>query len=167
MLFYPTFFETATILVFYMFAYNVSLFVVFWTFSQLTHLTSKTIYNFTTLRAHPSAIATLTIMFFSMAGVPPFLGFFTKLMILLSLLHSGFSLIYTTFFILLLFSLYFYMQNMRFLHSTAAPKHPHLTTPKIRTSISYVHWNIVLSFFILLGFFYLDDFLLLLSWVCL
>jgi NADH:ubiquinone oxidoreductase subunit 2 (subunit N) len=139
MLFYPTFFETATTLVFYMLTYNLSLFLVFWTLSQYSQLTSKTIYNFADLRLYPAASATLTVMFFSMAGVPPFLGFFAKLLILLSLLHSGFFLIYIAFFVLLLFSLYFYMQNMRFLHTTATPRYGSLLSPRTRTTISYVY----------------------------
>ena len=167
MLFYPTFFETTITLVFYMFTYNLGLFLVFWTLSQFTNLTNKTIYNFTNLRLYPTATTTLTILFFSMAGVPPFLGFFTKLLILLSLLQSGFFLLYFAFFILLLFSLYFYMQNMRFLHTTVSNYHGVLSSPRVRVATAYVHWNIVLSLVMSIGFFYLDDFLLLISWICL
>lgn len=166
MLFYPTFFETAVILVLYMLTYNLALFLLFWTISQFTHLATKTIYNLSSLRLHPSSVATLTLLFFSMAGVPPFLGFFAKLLILLTLLHSSFVFLYFAFFILLLFSLYFYMQNMRFLHSTLSNKKIYPST-KTRLSVVYTYSNLIFSLFFMVGFAYIDDIFLITNWLCL
>ncbi len=167
MLFYPTFFETCVLLVLYVCAYNLALFLIFWTLSQFVKISTKTIYNFSTLRSEPAAVVTMTIVLFSMAGVPPFLGFFTKLFILYSLLNTGFFYLYFSFFVLLIFSLYFYVQNIRFLHSLSPISLISSVTLEYRLPISYVYINLVLLVIFGCGFFYVDDFFLLLTWICL
>ena len=53
-----------------------------------------------------------------MAGVPPFLGFFSKLLVFVNNVNNDFFLLYSLLFIILFVGLYFYIQNIRFLHST-------------------------------------------------
>ena len=64
-------------------------------------------YSFTDLKFNYYFSTVLAIVLFSMAGVPPFLGFFSKLLILILLINSNFFLFYLFFFGLLFFGLYF------------------------------------------------------------
>ena len=167
LLFFPTFFDTVIFLVLYVLIYNFALFLIFWTISQFNKLNVKTTYNLINLRSCPIAVATLTLLFFSIAGVPPFLGFFTKLLILISLLHTAFFFFYFAFIILLLFSLYFYMQNMRFLHTNTSSTNDYLVLTHSRTIISYIYITFMLSIIFSIGFLYLDDLYLFSTWLCL
>jgi NADH:ubiquinone oxidoreductase subunit 2 (subunit N) len=100
-----------------MFIYNVSLFTLFFTLFQLTSLETKTLFSFADLGSSKLFTKILSLTMLSMAGVPPLWGFFTKVLIFVMLVNSNFSFLFVPFFTVLLVSLYFYMQNLRFLNS--------------------------------------------------
>ena len=123
----------------------------------------KTLYSLTSLSYNSFMNFNITILFFSMAGVPPFIGFFSKLFILLILLNTSFFIFYFLFFILLFMGLYFYIQNIRFLQST---NYKSVNLPQVfneRVLISYYYFSINFLFFIILGFIYVDDLILFFS----
>lgn len=162
-LFYNDFYGLLTVLYTYIFAYNFSLILVFLILLQFIIINFKTIYSFNDLKFNNFSISILTLSLFSMAGVPPLLGFFTKLLLLIQFLNSNFFILYVFFFILLFFSLYFYLQNLRFLHSTGqkiqnALSYAHQINLRIPTLfIYYVNFSI---FYIIFGVFFFDDTLL-------
>ena len=96
-----------------------------------------------------------------MAGVPPFIGFFSKLFILTLLVNNAFVLLYLFFFVLLFIGLFFYIQNIRFLHSTNSlsiiPVHMNAIE---KTNLLYYYSTIVFLTLLLLGLLYIDDLLL-------
>lgn len=165
MIFYNNFLENLIILFLYMFTYNLSLLLIFWTLQQFVSFNFKTIYSFTDLKFNFFFVTSLTIVLFSIAGVPPFLGFFSKLLILISLLNSNFFFFYLFFFTLLFFGLYFYIQNIRFLHSTGTSKINYTHTGNIRISTIYYYFSIVILFVLIFGVFYFDDFILYFYWL--
>lgn len=61
--------------------------------------------------------STLIVVFFSLAGVPPFLGFFTKFFLFSSIFSASNFFFFFLFIFLNLFTLFFYIQNTRFLIS--------------------------------------------------
>lgn len=77
-----------------------------------------TLQSFNNFSFNSFSLFTLTVLLFSMAGVPPFLGFFSKLLIFVLSINNDFFLLYSLLFIILFVGLYFYIQNIRFLHST-------------------------------------------------
>jgi NADH:ubiquinone oxidoreductase subunit 2 (subunit N) len=100
-----------------------------------------------------------------MAGVPPFLGFFSKILILILLINSNFFLFYTFFFGLLFFGLYFYLQNIRFLHSTGLGKLNYANVGFLRISSLYYVLTIFFLFILIFGFSFMDDFILYFYWL--
>jgi NADH:ubiquinone oxidoreductase subunit 2 (subunit N) len=60
---------------------------------------------------------TLVVIFFSLAGVPPFMGFFTKFFLFSSVFSSHHLAFFLLFLVLNLFIIFFYIQNTRFLIS--------------------------------------------------
>lgn len=149
----------------YMFLYNSSLILLFWTLftSILTQL--KTLHSLNSFYFNSFHLTTLTILLFSMAGVPPFIGFFSKLFILTLLVNNSFLLLYFLFFIVLLIGLYFYIQNIRFLHSTNPND---ISTPFMfneRVSIFYYYFALWLLSILIFGIFYVDDILLFFTWL--
>lgn len=165
MLFYNNPFDTLTLVYTYLFIYNISLFIIFWTLQQFVSFNFKTLYAFSDLKFNFYFTTAITIALFSMAGVPPFLGFFSKLLILLSLINSNFFFFYIFFFGLLFFGLYFYIQNIRFLYSTGVGKINYAHTMNLRLSSIYFNFSLVILFFLLFGFFLMDDLILYFNWL--
>jgi len=149
----------------YLLIYNLSLIILFWTLYQFTMINFKTIYSFNDLKLDFFFTTILTLILFSIAGVPPFIGFYSKILILLLLINSNFFFFYIFFFGLLFFGLYFYIQNIRFLYSTAKGKidYTHLEFMR-KTSLYYMH-SFFLLFFLIFGVILMDDIVLYFYWL--
>lgn len=157
--------DTLVILTTYMFIYNLSLFIIFWTLYNFISFNFKTLYSFNDLKFNFFFVSIISITFFSLAGVPPFTGFFSKILILLLLINSNFTLLYYFFFTLLFFGLYFYLQNMRFLHTTSNGVLNYSFVNNIRVPYAYYVYSIFVGFFLIFGIFFLDDMLLYFYWL--
>lgn len=165
MLFFNNSLDALVILFIYMFIYNISLVIIFWTLFQFISFNFKTVYSFTDLKFNFYFVTALSITLFSMAGVPPFLGFFSKLLILILLLNSGFFFFYIFFFGLLFFGLYFYIQNIRFLYSTGVGKINYANANNIRMSSLYFYVTFTFIFLLIFGFSFMDDIVLYFYWL--
>ena len=149
----------------YLFIYNMALLVIFTTLFQLTNNRTNSLYALSDLGAPGTFTKLLVIALFSMAGVPPFWGFFSKVFVFLLLLNSNFFIFFTFFFILLLTGLYFYIQNIRFLNPTSVPKSVSTIELNVRRVPSFYYLTYTSSYFLIVGFFFTEDLLLLLTWV--
>ena len=166
MLIYTNFFESLIVLVFYILVYNFSLILLFWTLNQFINSNNKTLYSFSDLKYNFFFTFLLTVLFLSMAGVPPFLGFFSKLLILISLINTNFFFFFFFFFGLLFFGLYFYMQNIRFLYSSsvyAQLNYSFLPFMRVQTVYLYVAYSFL--FLIIFGFYFFVDLFLFSLWL--
>lgn len=167
MILFNTYIDTLVVLFIYMFIYNLSLIMIFWTLHQFISFNFKTIHSFTDLKFNYYFTTILSIVLFSMAGVPPFLGFFSKILILILLVNSNFFLFYLFFFGLLFFGLYFYLQNIRFLHSTASGTLNYAHSSSLRITSLYFLFTIFFLFILIFGFSFMDDFILYFYWIIL
>ena len=149
----------------YMFIYNTSLILLFWTLFTTILTKFKTLYSFNNFHFNSLQLLILTILLFSMAGVPPFIGFFSKLFILVLLTNNSFFLIYFLFFPILLIGLYFYIQNIRFLHSTNAQNATTQFMFNEKVNLSYLYFSLWFLTILLFGIFFVDDILLLFTWL--
>lgn len=102
----------------YLSVYNFTLAFLFWIILSVLSLKLKTLQAFNNFSFSSYNVLLITIILFSMSGVPPFAGFFTKLLIFILSIANSFFLFYTLFFVIVFVGLYFYIQNIRFLHST-------------------------------------------------
>ena len=161
------FLENLILLFFYMFIYNISLIFLFWLIQQIIYSHLKTLFSLNDFKLNNFYLVIITVLIFSIAGVPPFLGFFTKLLILVMLLHTNFIHLYIVFFIILLFSLYFYIQNIRFLYSISLNSTISQTFKFQRILINFPPLAIFVSFFLFCGCFFLNDFILYFNWLLL
>ena len=165
MLLTNTFYTSNTLLFSYMFIYNITLVLVFWILTSNLTSNMKTLYSFSSFGFDSHYLFFLTVSLFSMAGVPPFIGFFSKLFILNLLVNSNLFLFYFIFFILLFVGLYFYIQNMRFLHSSNLSHTNKQYFQNERNSVSVNYFSVLVMFLLIFGIAYLDDILLLFTWV--
>lgn len=165
MLLTNTFYTSNALLFSYMFVYNVTLILVFWVLTSNLTSNMKTLYSFSSFGFDSHYLFFLTVSLFSMAGVPPFIGFFSKLFILNLLVNSNLFLFYFIFFILLFVGLYFYIQNMRFLHSSNLSHTNKQYFQNERNSISVNYFSVLVMFMLIFGIAYLDDILLLFTWI--
>jgi NADH:ubiquinone oxidoreductase subunit 2 (subunit N) len=104
-----------------------------------------------------------TILLFSMAGVPPFIGFFSKLFILSLLTNNSFFILYFLFFVILFFGLYFYVQNIKFLYSTKLGELNYSYLKNEIVVLNYYYFVICILTVTCFGLFFIDDFILLFS----
>ena len=153
------------ILFIYMSVYNLSLISIFWTLHQFVSFNFKTLYSFSDLKFNFYFVISITVVLFSIAGVPPFLGFFSKLLILLILTNSNFFFFYIFFFGLLFFGLYFYLQNIRFLYSTGIGKLSYSNIFNMRAVSIYFNITFLILFFLIFGFSFMDDIILYFYWL--
>ena len=157
MLVFNNFFESLINLFFYVLVYNFSLILLFWTLNQFINSNFKTLNSFSDLKYNFFSVFTITVLFLSMAGVPPFLGFFSKLLILISLINANFFLFYIYFFTLLFFGLYFYVQNMRFLYTSTASHLHYAFLPFVRVQVLYLYFAYAFLFSLIFGFYFFED----------
>lgn len=163
---YINLFNDSNILLFsYMFIYNFSLIILFWTLFNSVLTNFKTLHSFQGFSFNSFYLTVITLIIFSMAGVPPFIGFFSKLFILTLLINNSFVLLYTLFFVLLFIGLFFYIQNIRFIHSTNTAE---LSFQNLNSTerIIPIYYYITIFFLTLLlfGLIYIDDLLLIITW---
>lgn len=158
-------FDTNVYLFIYMFVYNLSLISFFWSIFSFISIRLKTLYTFSEFTQNSFIVLNMSILLFSMAGVPPFIGFFSKVFIMILVINNFYFLFYFLFFLLLFLGLYFYMQNIRFLHSTNYRAHYTPSVGNERIALPVLYFVVTLLFVIVLGLVYVDDFILLFTWV--
>ena len=157
--------DSIVILYIYMFMYNISLLLIFWTFMQFVNFNFKTIFSFSDFKFNFFFLSIITVSLFSIAGIPPFICFFTKILILLNLLNSNFFFFFIFFFVLLFFALYFYLQNLRFLYSSASSKLNYADVGNLYANPTYFYLNTMFLFIIIFGILFFDDFILYFTWL--
>lgn len=151
----------------YMFIYNLSLISFFWTLFSFINIKLKTLYTFSEFTQNSFFVLNISILLFSMAGVPPFIGFFSKIFVMVLVINNYYFFLYFIFFLLLFLGLYFYMQNIRFLHST---NYKNYYTPSLyneRVTLLMFYFIISLLTVIVFGLVYVDDFILFFTWILL
>ena len=146
-----------------MFIYNITLTTLFWALFSTIVTQFKTLYSFNGFSFNSFSVILLTILLFSMAGVPPFIGFFSKLFIITLLVNNYFFLLYSILFVVLLVGLYFYVQNIRFLYSTNMSSLDYPFLGNERHVLYFYYYSITVAILFILGTFYIDDFILIMS----
>lgn len=165
MIFSFDFLNTLILLWSYMLIYNLSLFLIFSTLFQFLHSEMKTLQSFNNISSNNFFNKTLVISLFSMAGVPPFWGFFSKLFIFTLLCNSNFFILFPLFFLILFMGLYFYMQNIRFLNSTNHSNFYAISELNTRTVPLYYYVTLIILFFLVFGFIFTEDLILFITWL--
>lgn len=148
-----------------MFIYNISLFIIFMTLFQFVSFETKTLYSLSDFGANNIMSKVLSISLFSMAGVPPFWGFFSKVLIFLLLCNSNFFILFFFFFTLVFLGLYFYIQNIRFLNSTGLSNYNPIHEKGLRTVPMYFYFIFTSLFFLIFGFVFMEDLFLYFYWL--
>jgi NADH:ubiquinone oxidoreductase subunit 2 (subunit N) len=107
----------------------------------------------------------LVLLFLSFAGTPPLLGFIGKFLIFIFLLYKQNIFVFLLFLILNFFSMYFYLQNLRFIVSKKI-------TNKIIIKNNFVNYNINIiylfnwfNFLNLFNIFFFEEFFIFLNFI--
>ena len=150
---------------FYLTIYNLTLLGLFWVIISFFNVRLKTLYSFNMFSFDSFFVFFITVSLFSLAGVPPFMGFFNKLYLLNLISQNKFFLLNFLLLLILMFGLYFYMQNLRFIHSTnlQSTTKPYLVNE--RTVINVYYYLLVLVFILINGFFLAENFFEYFTWL--
>ena len=161
------FLQTMLLLLTYMIIYNLTSFLLFTTILQSVGTNVKTLYSLSNFGSTHILTKILSLSILSLAGVPPLVGFFSKIFVFVLVANSHLGILFPAFFVLLFIGLYFYIQNLRFLNATNAPLKvvPNELSPRVH--ITYFAVATPLSFFLIFGFCYVDDLLILALWTLL
>lgn len=160
-----TYLELITLLSIYLFFYNLSLVVIFLNFFSFINTKIKTIFSFNEFKLNFFLLSTTFIAILSMAGVPPFIGFFSKLFLLILLSSSYIATLYIPLLILLFFGLYFYTQNLRYILTSNNKNTNYAFNENLRLPSLFFFIVTNISFLTTLGLFFLDDFILIFYWI--
>jgi len=143
----------------YMFIYFTAL-VAFFALLISNFSNFSTFYEFKLVYSFAFKFIILTV-FLSMAGVPPLGGFFTKLALLTLILNSYSIYLFIFFTALLLFALYFYLQNVRFL----ILPYNSSNSLVLSTQIKNPYLLVLILFLLLATFFIFNDYIVIFSWL--
>lgn len=148
--------------------YNVALALFFLTLNQVTNSGLTTTFSLYQIPQGTSLSKNVLVSFFSMAGIPPFLGFFSKIAVFVIVANLYLFVLFPVFFLLLFSGLYFYIQNIRLiLTGTNQLSFNNLYVVDINTrkvtSLDFLAY--LFNFVLLTGLIYLEDFLLYSSWL--
>ena len=149
----------------YMLIYNITSFLLFSTIMQVVNTDIKTLFSFANLGAINIFTKVISLTLLSLAGVPPLLGFFSKVFVFVLISNSNLSLLFLPFFILLFVGLYFYVQNLRFLNTTSKSSIVYPSELLTRMNFTYFTFMLPSAFVIIFGFCYVDDLFILASWL--
>jgi len=147
----------------YLLIYNASILLFFSTLFQFKTAPFKTLQSFSKFNTFNSASRIFIIVFFSMAGVPPFVGFFSKVLIFVLLTNSSYFVLFCFFFPIAFLGLYFYVQNIRFLNTSKPSTTSNQHNFYLKQSPLYYNVTIPVLFFLTFGMFFVDDLLLYVS----
>lgn len=149
----------------YIFIYNFSLLPIFVVLFQLTNSSVKTINLFSSIGYNSTLTKFLMISLLSSAGIPPFLGFFSKIFIFILLSNSYVSIFFFIFFILLFTSLYFYLQTIRFLNTSNLENKNVIVTQTTHHPVAVFYCCFPNVFMLIFGFLFIDDLFVFIKWV--
>jgi len=149
----------------YLSVYNFTLAFLFWVMLSVLTLKLKTLYAFNNFSFSSYNLFLITVILFSVSGVPPFAGFFTKLLVFILNIANSFFLFYTLFFIIVFLSLYFYIQNIRFLHSTNYQTNQVPYVGNERMILPFYYLSILLLIILISGFIVFDEISLVFLWI--
>ena len=161
------FFQTLLLVLVYLLIYNLTSFVLFFTVIQIAKNDVKTLFSFAHLNVLNVYTKTLSIAIMSLAGVPPLLGFFSKVFLFILVSNSKLFSLFLPLFTLLFAALYFYIQNLRFLNSTNQSTDKPVLGLSFRSNTIYFLLILPLLVFQIFGFCFIDDLLLFSSWILL
>ena len=149
----------------YLSVYNFTLAFLFWVMLSALTLKLKTLYAFNNFSFSSYNIFLITVILFSVSGVPPFAGFFTKLLVFILNIANSFFLFYTLFFVIVFLSLYFYILNIRFLHSTNYQTNQVPYVGNERLILTFFYLSILLLIILVSGFILFDEISLIFLWI--
>ena len=149
----------------YLSVYNFTLAFLFWVMLAVLTLKLKTLYAFNNFSFSSYNLFLITVILFSVSGVPPFAGFFTKLLVFILNIANSFFLFYTLFFVIVFLSLYFYIQNIRFLHSTNYQTNQVPYVGNERLILVFFYLSILLLVILISGFILFDEISLIFLWI--
>lgn len=151
-------------LLLYLVIYNFTNLLTFYTILHNSSKSFKTLYSFSLWGIGNPTAKFLAVAILSMAGVPPLLGFFAKLILFVLLGESELFLLFPAYFTLLFVGLYFYVQNLRFLNSTARSYSAPSAAVSRQLTPAYLLIASFICFVLVFGFSFFDDFHLLSLW---
>lgn len=157
--------SSLTYFIFYLFFYNLTIMSLI--LIILVLFGDKFSYNFKFNEVNSNIFFKLwlVLIFLSLAGLPPFIGFTAKILILNMFIKSQSFLMFFFFFSILLVFLFFYTQNLKIVF-TNSKENLFSSYKNIKSSNFYFfNWINFFSFLLIFNLFFIDDVILFISYL--
>jgi NADH-quinone oxidoreductase subunit N len=163
LLYFFDYFTVFAFVWFYTFFYNISLILIFLIIFMFNPSDFKTLLTLKNLNGNYFYLTLFSSSLFSMAGIPPFSGFFTKLFLFNFFVNSYFFLNLIFLFCIIFISLYFYIQNIRYLYNQSTST---ISRPFFFNQPTWLSWLMVFLMSLLtLGFLCFNDLFLIFNFM--
>lgn len=156
-----------SILFFGIFSYVICLLLLFNVFFFFNLNRIRVLTDLKKIISSKFLIFSLVISLLIIAGIPPFLGFVSKLLLFLYLLTKNSNLILIFFTIINLFALYFYLQNVKYVISRAPLNNTFFLLKKKNNTTDKFFILVFILIFSIFSIFFINDLLIVfVLWCC-
>ena len=111
--------------------------------------------------SNPLLSLSLAICLFSMAGIPPLIGFFAKQQVLYAATHTGYFFLAIVAILVSVISASYYLRIVKVIHFESAPTSQELDQNKSNLYLTNIHSYVIATFTLIILFFILNPELLL------
>ena len=111
--------------------------------------------------SNPLLSLSLAICLFSMAGIPPLIGFFAKQQVLYAATHTGYFFLAIVAILVSVISASYYLRIVKVIHFESAPTSQELDQNKSNLYLTNIHTYVIATFTLIILFFILNPELLL------
>lgn len=139
----------------------ITIFLIFFLFDLRYFKTLNELKGFFNI---PFLTVFIIIIFLSLAGMPPMLGFLGKFLIVIFFLFKSNFLILILFLFLNLFSIYFYIINLRYLVTKNYNTFFFYKNNNVYINFTILFFIIIFVFFNIFGIFFFNDLIILFSY---
>lgn len=116
------------------------------------------------VNTYPFILSTIILILLSIAGVPPLAGFVGKFLLLILIIGSNNYLLFIILGFINMFTLYFYIQNIRFIISKDSAYNNIIKNNYVVLDTSLVSIVCYINLLNILGIFFFEDLLLLINY---
>lgn len=155
-----------SIITFNIFLYTLLVYSLFSLFFVFDIKFVKTLNELKDMNYIDGIITSIVLIFLSLAGIPPLLGFISKFLLFIYFtLKANFFLLFLII-MFNLFTMFFYLQNIRYLTSTNPKNYFNIKNNFVFLNQSMLLFIIILNVFGIFGIFITNDFVIFFNCIC-
>lgn len=155
--------ESISYLIFYVISYNMTILSFF--LLIIVSIGDQIKYNFA-LNSISNNIFNkiwISLILLSLAGLPPFIGFTSKILLISLIINFKSFLIFFFLFLFIILFLFFYIQNLKIIFSNSNSFQINNNFFMLNNNFNFINFINFISFLLIFNFFFIDDIFLIIN----